>query len=162
FNSDNYFYGGQIGMRGEVRFNRMFLNGSAAIALGDTHQVAGIGGATALTITGGTPFSIARGLLATPTNIRHLTRDVFGVVPEVRYNVGYQLTHRARVFMGYTMIPWNRVVRAGDEIDPVVNPAFVPFAQNQPSPTTAVRPAFAFHDRTFWAQGLNFGLELRF
>ena len=162
FNTDNYFYGGQLGIRGELRFDRLFLNASAKVALGDSHQVVVIGGATTITPAGGAAVTLPGGLLALPTNSGTYIHDQFGVIPEVNVNVGYQVTNAARVFVGYSFLSWNRVVRAGDQIDLVVNPFFVPTNLNLNAAPLPLRPQFSFHERTFWAQGLNFGLELRF
>jgi len=50
-------------------------------------------------------------------------------------------------------------VRAGNQIDLVVNPNLVP---PPIAPLDPLRPAFQFHGSDFWAQGMNLGLEFRF
>ena len=70
---------------------------------------------------------------------------VFAVVPEVALNVAYQITDRISVFVGYTMLYVNDVVRPGNQIDRTINTT-----QNVPwvGETTV--------------QGLNVGLGLPF
>jgi hypothetical protein len=50
------------------------------------------------------------------------------------------------------------VARAGSLIDLGVNTTGLP-----PGPLVGpARPAFAFHSSDFWAQGLDFGVEVRY
>jgi hypothetical protein len=61
---------------------------------------------------------------------------------------------------------WSRVVRPGDQIDPVIDTRLV--VQNEPpilpppGVPAATRPAFQFASSPFLVQGLTFGLEYRF
>lgn len=160
FETENNFYGGQIGMRGEFWRGRMFLQTRGSIAFGGTEQEVRITGATRLTGPAGTA-TLPGGLLALPSNIGTYSRNRFAVVPEARINVGYQATDSLRVFVGYTFLYWSSVVRPGDQIDPVVNPALVPTNLGV-APGGPARPAFNFRDTDFWAQGLSLGLELRY
>jgi hypothetical protein len=57
------------------------------------------------------------------------------------------------------------VVRPGTEIDPVVNPKFVPIlttVSQNPPPPDVLRPALFFRDVDFWAQGINARIEFSF
>ena len=47
--------------------------------------------------------------------------DKFAVVPEVGFNVGYQVTPHLKFFVGYSMLYWSRVLRAGDQVDPMID-----------------------------------------
>ena len=74
--------------------------------------------------------------------------------------VGYQVTSHLRAYAGYTFLYWDQVVRAGQQVDLTVNPNLLP-------PVTApvsgpLRPAPRLENSSFWAQGIDFGLELRF
>ena len=54
------------------------------------------------------------------------------------------------------------MVRAGNQIDPTVNPYYIP---GPPDPTlspTPARPAFPFVGSDFWAQGITISLELQY
>src|SRR5205823_4668327 len=78
FRTKNRFYGGQLGVQGEVRRGRLFANARALVALGNTEQIVDIFGATTtLAPTGGVARTLPGGLLALPTNIGHHRRDEF-------------------------------------------------------------------------------------
>jgi hypothetical protein len=159
FHTSNRFHGGDIGLAGEMRWNAWTLGATARIAFGATRERVDISGSTTITVPGFAPVANAGGLLALSSNSGTYTRDVFAVVPEVRLQLGYDLNARTRVHVGYNFLYWSRVARAGDQIDLVVNPALLP----PPTPgATPLRPAFSFGDTSFWAQGMNVGIEFRF
>jgi hypothetical protein len=85
-----------------------------------------------------------------PSNACVFRRTVLNAVYEVGFDVGFRLTQRMKVFGGYTFLLWDGAVRSGDQVDLVVHP-------DQPA---GVRPWVPFKDDVFWAQGLNFGLEV--
>ncbi len=156
--TDNYrvgnaFYGGQVGVRGESWFGRFFVQARATIALGgDDERVRAFGQAIYQTpqIRVVSPV----GLYVQPSNTGQFTRVNFDGAGEAAINVGYQLTSWARVYAGYTFLYWADPLRAGDQVDMVVNRA-------QGSTPTPVRPLVTFKGDALWAQGVNAGLELR-
>jgi hypothetical protein len=162
FSTKNDFYGGQLGLRGEWRRDRFFVNGRVLVALGDTHQQVDINGSTTIRLASGTTSTATGGLLAQSTNIGHYSRDEFSVIPEVGINVGYQITPHLRAYVGYTFLYWSDVVRPGDVIDLGVNPTQLPTSAGPGRLIGPARPAFQFRDSDFWAQGINVGAEFRF
>jgi hypothetical protein len=70
------------------------------------------------------------------------------------------VTNTIHLGIGYNFLYWSNVVRAGDQIDRVVNPQQVPALQGAAS--AATRPAFTFNGTDFWAHGLACSLEFRF
>src|SRR5262249_30843125 len=112
-------------------------------------------------VTTSTFAASSGGVFAQPTNIGHYTRDVFAVVPEVNLKVGYQLNNSWRATVGYTFLFMSNVVRPGDEIDRGINSGFLALPPNHGLP---LRPAFDFSGSgsTYWAQGVDFGLEFHF
>jgi hypothetical protein len=160
FDTRNQFYGAQIGVRAELRQNRLFANVTGKLALGDTHQTVNINGATTITPPGGAAIVRPGGMLALPSNTGRFSRDEFSVVPEGSVNVGYQVTNNLRVSVGYTFLYWSGVVRPGDAIDLRVNSTRVPTSLVPPSGPAA--PLFLFRSSDFWAQGITFGVELQF
>jgi hypothetical protein len=158
FKSTNEFNGGQIGLAGEYRSGRWYFGGRNLVALGNTHSEVTISGDTVVTTPGGVPAVNAGGLLTQPTNIGTFTADKFAVVYEAQTILGYQVTDGLRAFVSYSYLYWSNVARAGDQIDLVVNSSQIP-------PGTlngAARPSFVRNDTNFWAQGISFGLELRY
>jgi hypothetical protein len=163
FDTRNQFYGAQVGVRAEVWRKRLFANITGKVALGDTRQTVNISGATTITTPGGPTLVLPGDLLALPSNIGHYSRDQFSVVPEIGFNVGYQATDRLRFFVGYTFLFWSGVERPGDAIDLRVNSTNAPTAPFfGVTPSGPPAPLFRFHDSSFWAQGINGGVQFRF
>jgi hypothetical protein len=158
FNVRNRFYGGQVGTVTQYQLGRWSFDFITKLAIGNTHQTVDISGSTLILDPRTGSSQNVGGLLAQRSNIGHYSRDVFGFVPEVNLNVGYQLTDHCRLYLGYNFIYWTNVVRPGNQIDPVVNTAQLP----PPQPGGPARPAFTFRGSDFWAQGINFGLEFRY
>jgi hypothetical protein len=152
FHTRNDFHGGELGIAGAWHRCRWSLEGTAKLALGNTHSQIDIDGST--TTAAGT---FAGGMLALPSNMGRYGADQFSVVPEIGATLGYDLTCRLRMTAGYTFIYWNHVSRPGDQIDPNLSPSQFP-----PTTQTATRPAFERRTTDFWAQGINLGLDYRF
>lgn len=161
FATSNNFYGGQIGARGEWWRDQWFVNVTGKVALGTTHQVVRISGSTDFTIPPAPTVQQPGGLLALPTNMGTRSRDVFGFVPEIGFNVGRQVNDNVRVFAGYSFLYWNSVVRPADQIDYVINPTQLPTPTGPGVLVGAARPAPMFRDTDLWAQGINLGVEFR-
>ena len=137
------------------------------VALGSTHQVVNIQGDTTQTaLPGGfapMPGSFAGGIYALPTNSGRRFANEFSVIPALELKVGYQLTQRLRATLGYDFMYWNQVVRPGNQIDHSINPTqSVPFGTTGGVLVGPAVPAALFNRTDFWAQGVSFGLELRF
>jgi hypothetical protein len=162
FSTRNQFYGGQIGIRGELNSGNLFVNVLGKVALGSTEQAVDVAGSTVITRPGQPPSVSNGGLLALPTNSGHFTRDQFAVVPELGITVGYQATKHLRAFVGYSFMYWSNVARPGDQIDRTVNPTQLPMSAAAPQLSGLARPATVFADTDFWAQGIHFGLEFRY
>lgn len=159
FRTSNQFNGGDFGLQGQFYWGNWSLGGMARIALGSTHERVDINGSTTVTVPGFPPVFNQGGLLALSSNSGSHTRNVFGVVPEMRVQLGYQFGPHLSIHAGYTFLYWSSVVRAGDQIDLVVNPALLPPPVPGASPQ---RPAFLFQGTSFWAQGIDLGVGLTF
>lgn len=158
FATQNRFYGGQIGMRGGFQMKRWTVDMVGKLALGDTHQNLQIQGNTTIN---NTPFANS-GFLALASNSGTYQRDVFAVVPEVGINLGFKFTDHIQASLGYSFLYWSRVVRPGDQIDLGLNQNLIPTSATFGNAGGPARPAVSFRETDFWAQGVNFGLELRF
>ena len=163
FGTRNQFYGGQLGLRGGFSSGRWSFDGSAKVALGDNHQSININGEL---IDSGRGFWFFRdisgtfpgGIFAQTSNSGRRTREQFAVIPEFEAKIGYELTSHVRLTAGYDILYLNNVVRPGNQIDRVVNPS-----QYYGGPLVGpANPTPQFNNSTFWAQGVNFGLEFRF
>ncbi len=162
FGTHNNFYGGQLGAEIELRQRCWSLNLLGKVALGDTHQVININGSTVFAVPG-MPVSVQQGgLLALPTNIGHFSRDRFAVLPEAGVKLGYQITDHLRAFVGYSFIYLSDVARPGHQIDRVINVTQLPSQAGPGAFVGSPRPFPTLKATDFWAQGVSFGLELRY
>jgi hypothetical protein len=157
FRTYNLFNGAQIGGVGEYRLGRWIFDVRSTVALGVTQSTIDIFGATRSQAPGQPAVLSTGGLLAQSSNIGRHIHDQFTVVPEVGINVGYQFTNHIRGFVGYNFLYWSNVARPGNQIDTTVNPNLIPPSQ----PGGPQRPIFAEHGSDFWAQGIQFGLDIR-
>jgi hypothetical protein len=161
FDVESRFYGGQLGARAEFYSGRVFLRASAKVGLGVTQEVLTVGGLTFYTPPGGMTQTAEGGLLALPSNSGRFTRDRFAVVPEVGVTLGYEVNRHVRMTVGYSFLYWSQVLRIGDQLDQTIDVGQVATSLTVPT-GTPTRPAVKFADTDFWAQGINFGLELRY
>lgn len=160
FATRNDFFGGQVGLRSELRHGDFFVGLRGVVALGVTRSTLDVTGSTSVTPPGGTTVTTPGGLYALPGNIGRYTRDEFSVVSEVGITGGYQVTNHLRAFVGYTFLHWSGMARPVDQINGNVNSTFVPTSIVPPSgPAT---PPLVIRDTAFWAHGVSAGVEFRY
>jgi len=158
FNTDNNFQGGELGLLCQYYRNRWSVDGVLKFALGRSEPKVSIAGTTDFSMVGmETPFE--GGLLALSTNIGNYSRKDTDLISELGLTFGYLLTSNLRVTCGYRVIYWPKVARAGDQIDLTVNGSYIPDPAVIPS--GPLRPAFAFQETSFWAQGVSLGVDYR-
>jgi len=159
FRADNEFNGLQLGVVSVTHLRNAWLESMLRVAVGNNTQTVRIEGSTDITEAGITePYN--GGLLAQRSNIGSYERDEFTMIPEVGLKLGVRLTDRAYVTVGYSMLYFPNVVRAGNQIDTDVNPNLVP-PEVDPF-AGALRPRFRFIQSDYLAHGINLGGELRF
>jgi hypothetical protein len=158
FTTENEFHGGEVGFAGEVRQGKFFLDFLAKVALGGTIEELETIGGTNISQPGAPTGHVPVGFLVQQANSGHFSNTRFAVVPEIGINAGYQLTDHLRAMVGYTFLYWSEVARAGDQIDLSVNTTQLPPGHL----VGPARPAVTFQGTDFWAQGISFGLELRY
>ncbi len=104
------------------------------------------------------------GYFALPTNIGSYSHTAFAVVPEVALNVGYRITPAVSLFAGYSFIYASSVVRPGNQISRNIN--WTQSTSYTEDPNAKLKgpalPTFQSNDSSFWAQGFNVGLAVRF
>lgn len=171
FRTQNYFNGGQLGIRGDWRQGNWYFGSAVKLALGSTHEVVDISGSTTTntgtTSTGGTYVripvtTVPYGTYAQPTNIGHFHRDRFAVLPELSLRLGVQLAPSIRYYVGYNFLYLSNVIRSGNQIDGTINPLqTVGFNGGLPtSPNGGGHPAPQLGSTDFWAQGVTLGAEI--
>jgi hypothetical protein len=161
FRTRNQYYAGQIGARGEIDFGRFFLVFAGKLALGDVHESVNIQGTSTLVQPGLPNITVPGGQFAAASNIGRATHDQFNAMPELEISIGYQFSPNFQVFVGYNLLYLNKVVRPGNQVDLVVDTAGT---QIDPGFTGAMTsfPRPFFSNTNFWAQGLDFGLEVSY
>jgi hypothetical protein len=161
FHATNNFYGGNIGLRGEYRLGSFFIEATAKVAMGTMQEAMDIAGSTVLV----NPFppapsgTYAGGVFAQASNIGHHTHNAFCVVPETDLKLGFNITRNIQCFVGYDVLYLSDVARPGTAIDHSIN-----LSQNALyGPATGPpAPNFSFNQTSFWAQGVNFGVVIKF
>ena len=162
FEAVNQFYGGEVGVVGEIRTCGFSIEGTLKLALGVNHSTVRIDGSSTATIPVpvGPPIVVntPAGLLAQSTNIGTYTRETFAVIPEVGVTIGYNITPRLKITAGYTFFYWTDTLRPGDQIDTNLN-----LSQLAPGGLVGTPcPRFPRTIDNVWVQGVSAGLEFDF
>jgi hypothetical protein len=160
--SDNFkaasnFHGLDLGLTGDWRSGPWSLEWRGKVALGANLNSADISGSTISTVAGVTTTA-SGGFLALASNSGHFSQTKFAVVPELSLKAGYQVAPGWRLIVGYDVMYWTGVQRAGGLIDTTVNPNLVPPAAGG-GPN---RPASVFNTTNLLAQGFSFGVRYNY
>jgi hypothetical protein len=161
FTAHNHFYGVQVGGLASWELGDLTLGATGKIAVGSSQELVQVSGISALITPTGTTTTAPGGVLAVPGNIGRHFHDAFAVVPELGLQVSYRVTAHLEARVGYTFLYWSDVARPGNQVNRAVAPGLIPTDPLFGS-ANATRPAFQFHASEYWAQGLTFGLALRF
>ncbi len=161
FQTQNRFYGGQIGFRSEYTFHIFYVDAAWKVGVGDTHEQLTVTGNSGLSAAGQSTV-LPGGLLAVGSNSGVHSNDEFTVMSELTIKVGYCIMPRLGVFAGYNLLYWPGVARPGAQIDRVVDPSQVPTNLAFGQTPTLPRPTPLFAHSQYWAQGLTLGLEFRY
>ncbi|WP_164103492.1 BBP7 family outer membrane beta-barrel protein [Candidatus Laterigemmans baculatus] len=159
FSTSNEFHGVQLGVLHQANMNRLWLESMLRVAIGNNTQNVRVQGTTVIT-EGGVPETYEGNLLAQRTNIGSRERSELTMIPEVGVTLGLRITERLHATVGYSILYFPNVVRAGEQIDRDVNPNLIP-PEVVPF-SGALRPEPLFDETDYWAHGLNLGGEFRF
>ncbi len=160
FDTRNTFNGFNTGLSAWFQHGAWGVQGLATVAVGNNHRVVDINGSTTVTVPGFPSVSNTGGLLALPSNIGHYSSNNVAVIPQFGANLYYQITPWLLANIGYTFLLWPHVVRSADAIDTTVDPNLLP--PGNPLGGGPTHPVFTGGTSTFWAQGINAGITLRF
>ena len=147
FGTRNEFNGGQVGVTFQYVSDRWVLEGGVKVAIGATHEVVTVDGATNVFPVNGSPVPLIGGNYAT-LQIGRYARNPFAVAPEAQLSVGYQFTPWLRGMIGYNFLYLSTVARPGNQIDN--------------SYDGVVHPLVPITGSSYWTQGINLGLQFRF
>jgi hypothetical protein len=162
FGTRNQFWGANLGARAEMSFfGNAFLIVTGEIALGDSHESVTRNGSLTVLPVGAAPVPLAGGFFVQSSNAGRHISDAFAVVPELRVQVGYDLTCNLRIFAAYDILWLSNVVRPGDQIDRQLNLSQSGFFGTG----TLVGPPTPFpqiNHTDFFAQGVSIGMIFRY
>ncbi len=160
FGTQNHFYGPQFGGKMEWTSDRFSFSLMGKLAMGVSQEVVQADGTSSL-IAPGSTMTVPGGVLVQSTNSGRSYHEDFAVVPEVGITVGYQFNDHLEAHVGYSFLYWDEVVRPGNQIDRVVDPALIPTDPGFGNSTTN-RPAVQFNRTDYWAHGFDLGLGFRY
>jgi len=159
FITRNQFAGAQLGTTiGVVRGN-WSLDCTTKFAAGWTHQVRIIEGSPLLASTPAAAALVPGPLAALSTNIGRETANRITLVPEIGFKSRLKLNSFCSVSLGYSLLYWNKVLCPGDQMSPLVNITQLPGRGPLVGPRN---PSPLFVHTDYFAQGLDFGFEVRF
>ncbi|MBU6237090.1 MAG: BBP7 family outer membrane beta-barrel protein [Planctomycetes bacterium] len=156
FKTFNQFNGAELGFQWLGRRGYWSAETILRVSIGNSMQRLDVAGTTQ-SPKGNT--AVQGGLLAQPgRNIGTYEQEEFAMIPELGGTIGYQLTERLKLNVGYTFLYWSNLIRPGDQIDTTVNTNLMPpvIAGN-----TFLGPAFEIRETDYWVQGLSVGGEYR-
>lgn len=158
----NEFYAGQIGFRGDMTYGRLSLGLSTKAAAGINRQRVEIFGESILT-SGGVANIQPGGIFNNVQDLVRARKDRFAYMVDAGLNLGYNVTDRFRVNVGYNFIYMSRVLRPYSNTPQNLNPSLIPV-----SPTFTGGPQGnplardVFNDTDYWLQGVSFGFQFSF
>ena len=166
FGTTNNFYGGQLGLRATGQFDRWSVQTYTKVALGATASDIKISGTALSNQFSGSPgiaLGYPGGYLAQPTNEGNFRDANFAVLPEVGMNVGYDVSARINLFVGFSGFYLSQAARSAEQISPLINPSQTPAFTNTNSTALVgqAAPLPTWDIGNFWAYGLNFGGQFK-
>lgn len=166
FRAENHFYGGQTGTKVEYVCNGFFADMQVKAAFGTMHQKSVIRGQ--LLTNDFNDFGAAQkfkgGYFTMPSNIKTRKTECFAIISEASVNIGYRVTDRFKLQVGYAVMYVNNVLRPGKEISREINPTQSAALTDTPDPVLVgeALPKSKMKSANFCAQGLNAGIEFAF
>jgi hypothetical protein len=163
FQTKNYFFGFQPGVRAVREWGDLSAEVTGKIAFGAAAENIYVSGSTvrpasAIRARPGAQV-VAGGLFSFPTQ-GAFRNARFAVVPELELSGCWRITDGVYLRAGYSFLYWSSVMRPGDQIIRALNPRQLPVAGGDFNNPPAGVPAKKESD--FWAQGFHLGVEVDF
>lgn len=162
FGTRNEFHGVDAGVRGTFIFEDFTLTLLAKVAGGNLHRRVDVQGEKEVKVPGTPVVRRVGGVYALSSNVGRYTSNDWATFPELGMGLSYDLGFGLRVSVGYSALFLNRVARAPDQIDFVLNPNLFPPPVPPPPSEEKTRPIFVLNRSDVWIQAINFGLEYRY
>jgi hypothetical protein len=152
FSTENTFHGGQLGLMSEVSNGRWSLMTSTKFGLGNMQQR--VSAAGTYVETGAFVVTENRGLFVQSSNVGNRSRNVFTFIPQLDLKLGYRLSSNSKFNVGYSLVYFDDVAVAGNQIDPSIDIANIFAVPNAPQ-TRFVSDSLILH-------GITLGLSYDF
>ncbi|MBI2805839.1 MAG: BBP7 family outer membrane beta-barrel protein [Planctomycetes bacterium] len=159
FATRNDFHGCDIGVRSQFVWDSLTLDVLTRIAVGKIYREVQIDGSQIVAVPGAAPVSQVGGVYALSSNSGLFTRSDWKTMPEITATLSWRVLANLNVRLGYTFLLLDNIVRAPDQIEPLINPNLFPPAVPGASPN---QPAFSMHRTSLWIQSINLGLEFTY
>jgi hypothetical protein len=142
YRTHDEYYGGELGLEGEIHRDGWFLRmrGDASLG-GNVQQIRTSGDQTFQTplVKIVEPY----GLTVLPNNTGTFQRTVLDSVFETGLDLGYRFNNHIECHVGYSFLYWTNPIRSGDQVE------------------LTAPPGIPFKEAAFWGQGLNTGVQIR-
>ncbi|WP_439630926.1 BBP7 family outer membrane beta-barrel protein [Gemmata sp.] len=163
FVTTNRFNGGDFGLRMNARYGVFNVSATGRVAIGNMHQTLRVRGVTSFqnTDNGRNGFAYA-GLYANASNIGTFTNDEFAVIPDLNLTVGVNLTRCLSMYVGYNFVYLNKVIRPGNQLNPLIDATTVPFSTAYGNAGGVPSPLKGLIQDDFTIQGVSFGFGLKY
>lgn len=189
FETTNNFLAGQLEIDARYQTKKWHLEAIVKGALGTTLQKVKIEGSSQTSDgnvffqTKGTENEILHGgIFAEPSNVGAHKKSPIAWGFETKIRTGFEITKNIEINLGYTFLWISKVLRPGDQIDRKINSTRTALADASratvgtgtgpisfgappgpaPAPSGPIRPKVLFKTATFWAQGLDAGIQFDF
>jgi hypothetical protein len=134
----NEFFGGVIGIDCQKDYGCWSLNVRPSVAIGRMRNSTRRDGVTVISVPGTPDLVFPGGIYNLTSNIGEIDSQDWTAIPELDVRVSKQIWNCVRLSIGYTAMCFPLLARAGEQIDPYVNPnlipPIVPGGPAQPSP----------------------------
>jgi hypothetical protein len=156
FSTHNTFNGCDLGFRTQFGWESLTLDILTKLAVGYVHREVGISGNQVTMVPGAAPVPQTGGLYALQTNGGTHGSNDWGLLPELGGTLTWQISQSLGLRLGYSVMWLDRVARAGDQVNQIVNPNFLPPVGA--SPAGPAQPAFNLNRQDVWVQNLSIGV----
>jgi hypothetical protein len=157
----NEFYGAQVGFRGDACYGKWTLGIMGKASAGINRQRVELLGESTLA-GAGVANTQSGGLLNGAADLCRVRKDRFAILPEGNLNLGYNVTSRCRINVGYNFLYINRVVRPYSVTPQNLNLNQVPVSPTFGAAAPGAPQRDVFNDTDFFLHGFNFGFQVSF
>ena len=152
FDVENEFHGAQFGIASRYREGCWSFHSLIKSGFGSLSRTERLRGETFTSIDGNNATD-PNGLLVRSTNARTTTDHTFGWVPELDFTLGWHQYPRFDLTFGYNIIAMTDAIQVSGLMDPDAGVNLSEPPTGRQSPSIRSRP------RTFYVQGIHFGLQ---